>query len=210
VISVSGPFWQLREWLGFEHLCVLFHDDPAFVKEMIAFWQSFVARLLENTFPYVKPDEVHLAEDMAFKSFAMISPAMTREFLLPAYQCWGEIIRGAGVPIYGMDSDGYVGQLIPVWMEAGINLCDPIEVAAGNDIVAFREAFGRRMAFRGGVDKRAMAQGGAFIEAEIDRLRAIIADGGYIPSCDHGIPPDVSWSNFVRYAGLLAKATGWL
>ena len=24
----SGPFWQLREWLGFEELCVLFYDDP--------------------------------------------------------------------------------------------------------------------------------------------------------------------------------------
>jgi uroporphyrinogen decarboxylase len=210
VVSVSGPFWQLREWLGFENLCVLFHDDPAFVKEMIAFWQAFVARLLENTFRYVTPDEVHLSEDMAFKSFAMISPAMTREFLLPAYQCWGEIIRAAGVPIYGMDSDGYIGQLVPIWMEAGINMCDPIEVAAGNDIVKFRETFGRRISFRGGVDKRAMAQGGAVIKAEIDRLRAVIAGGGYIPSCDHGIPSNVSWSNFVHYVGLLARATGWL
>jgi uroporphyrinogen decarboxylase len=210
VLNINGPFWQLREWLGFENLCILFKDDPAWVKEMVTFWDQFVCCILEKTLRYTTLDEVHISEDMAYKSFSMISPAMTREFLLPAYQHWGEIIRSAGVPIYGMDSDGYIGQLIPVWLEAGINMCDPIEVAAGNDMLAFRKAFGHKMAFRGGVDKRAMARGGEEIEQEVSRLQPVIADGGYIPSCDHGVPSDVSWPNFVHYTGLLAKATGWL
>ena len=38
----------------------------------------------------------------------------------------------------------------------------------------------------------------------------IIQAGGYIPSCDHGVPSDVSWPDFVYYVKLLAKATGWL
>jgi uroporphyrinogen decarboxylase len=209
-INISGPFWQLREWLGFENLCLLFKDDPAFVKEMIAFWDNFVCELLEHTLSVVDLDEVHLAEDMAYKSFSMISPAMTRDFLLPVYQHWGEIIRAHGVPLYGMDSDGYIGQLVPIWMEAGINVCDPIEVAAGNDMVTFREQFGRRMAFKGGVDKRLIAQGGRALEDELRRLQPVIDSGGYIPSCDHGVPADVSWPNFVQYVGLLVRATGWL
>ncbi len=209
-LHFSGPFWQLREWCGFEQLCTLFYDDPELVRSMIAFWTGHVARLLERAFEHVKPDGIHLSEDMAYKCFSMISPAMTREFLLPAYQTWGEIIRGAGVPIYAMDSDGFIGELIPIWMEAGINVCDPLEVAAGNDIVEFRRQFGRRMAFCGGVDKRAMAKGGAVIEREYERLRPVIAEGGYIPSCDHGVPADVSWPNYVRHVQLLAEATGWL
>jgi uroporphyrinogen decarboxylase len=209
-INISGPFWQLREWLGFEGLCYLLKDDPGFVHEMAAFWDEFVARLLERTLRVVDLDEVHLSEDMAYKSFSMISPAMAREFMLPSYRRWGDIVRAAGVPVYAMDSDGFIGQLIPVWMEAGINTCDPIEVAAGNDLPAFRRQFGRRMAYKGGIDKRAMAAGGQAIVDEIDRLRPVIEDGGYVPSCDHGIPSDVSWPNFVRYVGLLARATGWL
>ena len=94
-------------------------------------------------------------------------------------------------------------------IEAGINVCDPIEVAAGNDIVAFRRAFGRDMAYRGGVDKRAMAKGGAALRAEIDRLRPVVEDGGYVPGCDHGVPPDVSWSNYVETVRLLAQICGW-
>ncbi len=208
-IHFSGPFWQLREWLGFENLCMLFHDDPAWIGEMTTFWSDYVAALLERTLATFQPDMVHLSEDMAYKQFSMISPAMAREFLLPVWKRWGAIVKRAGVPLYGMDSDGYVGELIPLWIEAGINVCDPMEVAAGNDIVALRKQFGRDMAFQGGVDKRAMARGGKVLEAEIARLRPVIDDGGYIPGCDHGVPSDVSWPNYVRYVELLAQATGW-
>jgi len=209
-IHFSGPFWQLREWLGFEGLCMLFYDDADLVRDMVAFWEAHVNRLLERAFEYVIPDCVWLSEDMAYKCFSMISPDMVREFLLPTYQRWGELVRGAGVPIYAIDSDGFIGELIPIYMEAGVNVVDPIEVAAGNDIVAFREQFGSKVGFRGGVDKRAMAKGGTVIEEEIARIEPVIAAGGFIPSCDHGVPADVSWPNYVRYIELLAEATGWL
>ena len=210
VISVNGPFWQLREWLGFEGLCLMLYDDPDFVRDMIEFWDRFVLQVLENTFPFLVPDEVHVSEDMAYKSFSMISPAMVKGFLFPTWKRWGELVREAGVPLYGMDSDGFIGELIPLWIEAGFNCCDPIEAAAGNDLVGYRRRFARKMAYRGGVDKRAMAKGGDVLEAEFRRLLPVIRDGGYIPSCDHGIPPDVSWSNYLDYVRLLAEATGWL
>ncbi len=209
-INFSGPFWQLREWCGFEPLCVMLYDNRPLVMKMLTFWEEYVSQLLERTFRCFIPDEVHLSEDMAYKSFSMISPAMTRELLLPMYKRWGAMVRKAGVPIYAMDSDGYVGELIPMWLEAGINVCDPIEVAAGNDIVAFRKEFGKDMAYRGGVDKRAIAKGGDAILEEMRRIEPVISGGGCIPSCDHGVPSDVSWPNYVRFTGLLAKATGWL
>ena len=187
-----------------------FYDDPDMIRDMVAFWTAYIARLLERTFEHLVPDSVHLSEDMAYKSFSMVSPGMVREFLLPAYRRWGELIRGAGCPLYAMDSDGFIGELIPIWMEAGINACDPIEVAAGNDIAAFRKAFGRKMAYRGGIDKRAIARGGLALRDELARIEPVVRDGGYIPGCDHGVPSDVSWANYVEYAGQLARMTGWL
>ena len=84
-------------------------------------------------------------------------------------------------------------------------------LAAGNDIVAFRERFGKQMAYTGGIDKRALAKGGAVMEAELKRvIPPLFKEGGYIPGCDHGVPPDISWPNFVEYARLLAQYTGWL
>jgi hypothetical protein len=97
---------------------------------------------------------------MAFKGFSMISPSMTREVLMPVYHHWGELVRNAGCPLHGIDSDGFVGELIPIGMKSGINVCDPMEVATLNDIMELRRRFNTRMAFLGAVDKRAIVKRG--------------------------------------------------
>lgn len=206
----SGPFWQAREWMGFEGLCTAFYDMPSLVEEMIEYWTEYVATLIEKALKYIVPDWFHISEDMAYKGFSMISPEMCRKFLMPCWKRWGDIVRGAGVPLYGVDSDGFIGELIPLWLESGVNFCDPIEVAAHNDINDFRRQFGKNMAYRGGIDKRAIAAGGTVTEDEIARVRPVIQDGGYIPGCDHGVPSDISWQNFVQYSKLLGIETGWI
>ena len=207
----NGPFWQLREWCGFENLCILFLDDPEFVHEMIDFWTDFVSQTMTPTLQNIEVDRVGISEDMAFKGHSMISPAMTREFLLPTYKRWVSEIKASGCPIVDMDSDGYVGELIPIWIEAGINCCDPVEVAAENDIVRFRKRFGTQMAYTGGIDKRAIAAGGEVMRAEVMRVvPPLLADGGFIPGCDHGVPSDISWQSFLDYSRLIAELTGWL
>jgi hypothetical protein len=44
-LSVNGPFWQMREWCGFEGLCTFMIEDPGFVDEMAAFWKDFVTQV---------------------------------------------------------------------------------------------------------------------------------------------------------------------
>ena len=185
-------------------------DDPELIKDMILFWENHVLRLMERTFKYIIPDSFHISEDMAYKSFSMLSPDMTREFLYPTWKKWADFAKSAGVPLRGVDSDGLIGELIPIWIDAGFNTCDPIEVAAGNNIIEFHNSFGKKMSYRGGVDKREMAKGGVHIENEMKRLEPVIRAGGFIPSCDHGVPSDVSWPDFVYYVKLLAETTGWM
>ena len=210
VLHFNGPFWQLREFCGMEGLCLLLLEQPDFVAEMAAFWMEFCSATMAPILERVTPDMLHFSEDMAFKEHPMIGPEMTRSLCGPCYMRWHREAAEAGVPLFAVDSDGRVDELVPVWLECGINCIDPMEVAAGNDINAFRARFGRRLAFQGGVDKRAIAAGGEALRAEMARIRPLIADGGYIPSCDHGVPPDISWANFQEYAMLLAEATGWV
>ncbi len=209
-VYFSGPFWQMREWCGFEGLCFMMIEQPDLVAEMAEFWSDFIAAMLERVFEHVVPDVTYWSEDMAYKAKAMISPAMTRQFCMPSWRRWSWQVTSAGGPIVDMDSDGFIGELIPLWIESGINVCDPIEVAAHNDINDFRRLFGRQMAYKGGVDKRAMAKGGRVIRDELKRIEPVVKDGGYIPGCDHGVPSDVSWPDYVDYSRLLAQMTGWL
>jgi uroporphyrinogen decarboxylase len=136
---------------------------------------------------------------------------MVRRFLVPAYDRWISEAKAAGVPVIFMDSDGQIEELIPIWIDVGINACGPMEVAAGNDVVEYRRRFGRKMAYTGGIDKRSIAAGGKVIEAEVMRVvPPLLVDGGIVPGCDHGVPPDISWPNYLEYARLLAELTGWL
>jgi uroporphyrinogen decarboxylase len=209
-ICVRGPFDQLREWVGFERLCVLFIEDPDFVREMVSFWTDFLSRVMRRLLDSGVLDVIYVNEDMAYKEKAMISPAMTRAFLKPAYDRWVPEFRAAGVPVLVMDSDGKLDELIPIWLESGFNVCYPVEVAAGCDINEYRRRYGDRLGFIGGIDKRAIARGGRVIEDELERVRPVIEGGGCVPGCDHGVPPDISWPDFVRYVRMLAGMTGWL
>ena len=210
-LYINGPFWQLREWVGFEALCVLMIEDPDFVHQMIEFWTEFISATLAPIIQRVQFDSVGFSEDMAYKQHSMISPAMCREFLMPCWTRWTQELKASGCPVVYLDSDGYAGELIPLWIECGINAEGPNEIAAGNDLVEFRRLYGKQMAYDGGIDKRAMAKGGpALREAIMNVVPPLLEEGGYIPGCDHGIPANVSWPNYVEYARLLAQLTGWL
>ena len=209
-IHMRGPFWQLREWCGFEDLCMMLVEQPELVADMAAFWTDFNATLLGRIMERITPDYIYITEDMAYKAKAMISPAMMREFCKPSWDKWTAQAKAAGVPMVEVDSDGYVGEIIPIWIESGINSNYPMEAAAQNDIAQFRNQFGRQMAYRGGVDKRAMAKGGQTLRDEMNRLEPVVRDGGYIPGCDHDVPSDVSWPNFLDYSRQLAQITGWV
>jgi uroporphyrinogen decarboxylase len=186
-------------------------DDPDFVQEMCDFWADFIAATLAPICERVQLDSVTISEDMAFKLHSMISPTMARRFLLPAYQRWSELLRASGCRVIMMDCDGYVADLIPIWIDGGITCAWPIEVAAENDILEYRRRFGSRMAYQGGMDKRAIARGGDAMRDMVTRIvPPLLETGGFIPRCDHAVPTGVSWPNFLEYARLIARLTGWL
>ena len=209
-INFNGPFWQVREWVGFEPLCVLMIEEPEWIHEMIDFWSDFVSEVLTQITKNVELDFIFISEDMAYKEHSMISPQMCRDFLMPSWARWRRQARANGCPLVLMDSDGYVGELIPLWIECGIDFQWPNEVAAGSDVVAFRKQYGTQIAYGGGIDKRALAKGGEVMREEVMLRCSILESGGYIPCCDHAVPHDVSWADFLDYSRLLAQLTGWL
>ena len=210
VLNINGPFWQAREWMGLENLCMAFIDEADLVGDMMEFWAGYMEEIFKGFLPYVQPDCIRIHEDMAYKAHSMLSPTMTREYIKPVYLRWVKLIKEHGVPIIDLDCDGYIEELIPIWIESDINVCDPIEVAAGNDIARFRKVFGTKIGYSGGVDKRAIAKGGSVLEEEMNRIAPVVEAGGYIPGCDHGIPNDVPFNNYRDFVKLTAKITGWL
>ncbi len=209
-LTIPSLFWRIRDWTGLKNLSVMFYRDPELVHDMMDFWTGFVIAATERILTDVEVDYIILNEDMALKGKAMIGPDMMRDFMLPGYRKWVKHFRSHGVPVTMCDCDGYIHEIAPVWLEAGMNSTTPIEIIAGNDILRLRDELGHEMSFLGGIDKTRIARGAAVLEKEFEsKVPKLIEDGGYIPCCDHGIPPDVSYRNYCDFISLLKKYCGW-
>ena len=69
----------------------------------------------------------------------------------------------------------------------------------GMDVVALRKKYGRSLRMWGGVDKRTLTLGRAAIDRELERVKPLIDDGGYIPMLDHSATPDTPYENFTYF-----------
>jgi uroporphyrinogen decarboxylase len=67
------------------------------------------------------------------------------------------------------------------------------------DPVRIRRKFGKGLRLWGGVDKREIARGPEAIDRHLAALAPLIEEGGFIPTVDHTVPPDISWDNFRYY-----------
>jgi len=193
----TGFFGPVRGWMGAERALTTFYDDPDLMHEMMEFLADFTIEVVRRCLDEVEADYFVFWEDMAFKTASLISPAMFREFMLPRYRKVSDFLHRRGVPITMVDSDGHIDELVPLWIEGGVDVIYPFEVAAGEEVTALRKRF-PHLGMSGGIDKRAVAAGRAAIDAELARVMPLIEAGGYVPTLDHSFPPDVSLDNF-RY-----------
>jgi len=195
-----GYYSMLRNWFGTEALSYLWYDDPDLIHECLDFLTDFAIRVLTRAVREIRFDYVWIHEDMAGKGGPLMGPDLFRKFLLPHYLRYVEFLKTNGVQVVLVDTDGDHRVLTPLFLEAGVDGFGPLERAAGMDPVEMRRQYGKSVCMSGGVDKRAIAKGRAAINAELKHVVApIINQGGFIPTIDHAVPPDVSFSDFQYY-----------
>jgi len=206
-LRMGSIFGWLRNWMGLERISVALYDDPEWVQEMMDYLVDFCCACGRRALEEVDLDYVLLWEDMAYKTGPLISPEMFRRFMLEPYRQLTGFIQDRGVDLIIVDSDGHAEPLIPLWLEGGVNGFYPIERAADMDAVRLRERFGRELRLLGGIDKRAMSAGPEAIDAELARVAPLLREGGYIPWCDHHVPPDVSLEHYLHYVRRMQAAS---
>ena len=154
-------------------------------------------------------DFVYFWEDMAFKTGPLISPEMFRKYMLPRYKRVTDLLRSNGVDIIVVDSDGNIDELIPLWLEGGVNGFWPLECAAGMDAVALRKKYGQDILLFGNIDKRELMKNKEAVRRQVmSKVPFLLEQGGYFPSVDHQVPPDVPFENFVYLINSMREVAG--
>ncbi len=196
----GGLFGGLRELMGLENMLFTMADDPhlihTIIDDLTSFWIETFATILKTC----RLDRIMFFEDACGTRGPIISPATYRAFFSPGYRKVTEALRGMGVKEFCIDSDGNAVPMIPVWQDCGMTAISPCQVNAGMDATRLRERF-PSFNLRGGIDKRALAQGPEAIDIELRRrLYTAWTLGRYVPTLDHGAPPDISWANAKHFA----------
>ena len=204
VQNLVGGYMYLRSLVGPGDLLYMFYDDPGLIHDCMKAWFELADAVIARHQAHVTLDELFLAEDICFNSGPLVSPDMMREFLFPYYRQLIANTRSRQLDrmrhlFIQIDTDGFAAPVIPVYGELGMDVMSPFEVASGCDVVAI----GRRhpgLVMMGGFDKRILAQSTQAIDREVERiLPAMRERGGYIPTCDHGVPEEVPYENYLHY-----------
>lgn len=197
-IGIGSLYGWLRNWMGFENLSVAFYKQPDWVAEMMDTLTNLWMKIVEKALHRVQVDCSTWWEDMCYSHGPLISPRHFMEFMVPRYRKVTSLLKEHGVNVNIVDCDGRIDALVPGWLEAGINCMFPVE-ARHTDIYRLREKYGRKVLLMGGVNKLALMKGQATVDEELKRLTPLLEQGGYIPTVDHRVPPEVSLANYKYY-----------
>jgi hypothetical protein len=199
--STLGFYWRAREWMGTEALSYAWYDQPALCHEMMELIADFTIEVAKPVLAETDIDYVFINEDMAMKAGPLLSPETYRTFILGPMKRLVGFLKSHGVRYVVVDSDGNTEPLIPLLLDAGVDGLWPLERASLDTDPAFlRGKYGKSLRLWGAVDKRELAKGRKAIDAHLRTLAPMVEQGGFIPTVDHTVPPDVSLENFRYYA----------
>jgi len=189
VVGIPGGFDLPRQLLGEEMLCLAYYEQPELIHDILQTAGETAERVLDRVSRSVRVDQLSVHEDMAGKSGCLIGPAQIRDFVAPYYRRIWDMLRARGAQLFAQDSDGNLNSVIPALLETGLNVLEPLEPAAGMDMVSLRQTYGTRLGLKGGIDKHVIRQGREAIRHELEyKLQPSMRQGGVIFGLDHRIP----------------------
>lgn len=195
---IDGFFAWPRELMGPEKVLFSYYDEPELMHKINRNHAQFVKDMIDMILTHTPLDYACFFEDMAYNQGSFISNSTFDEFMTPYYQEVVSHLRKRGVKKILIDSDGNSVKLSDKFVEVGADGHYPLEVKSGSHPELIR-ARHPNLAMIGGIDKFMLSQDRAAIDKELSKLPPLLEKGGFIPSLDHRVQPDVPMSNYQYY-----------
>ncbi len=207
-VVLAGPSAGIAEvysWLrGYEQYYIDLAVNKSLVAYMLdrlvdfkcAFWE----RALQEVGDLV--DVVIEADDLAGQRSLLMSPNTYRSLIKPRHRRLFSFIKEQAPVKLFFHSCGAVRPLIPDFIDAGIDILNPVQVsAAGMDLQELKQEFGQDLVFwGGGVDTQGVLNAGTPEEVKQDvrrNVEALAPGGGFVFAAVHDIQADVPPENIM-------------
>lgn len=176
----------------------------------MAMEKDYIGKLLDRVAAYntaigvrliqLGADVIWMGDDFGTQQGMMISPDNYRNVFKPLQKRVIETFKKTNPNIkIAYHSCGSIVPIIEDLIEIGVEILNPIQPQAkGMDLALFKEKYGERIAFFGGLDVQGVLPQGTpdQVEEEVkQRIRAAGKGGGFIIAPAHNIQPDTSLEN---------------
>jgi uroporphyrinogen decarboxylase len=196
--TVLGAFDAMNALCGHESILVGMAMDPDWIMDMCDVYATIAIEMLEMLYAQEGlPDALWMWDDLGFKQRPFMSVGMYREMIMPAHKRVMDFAHGKGLPVL-LHTDGLIEPLIPLLIEAGVNILQPIEIKAGMDLLKIKKMYGDKLAFVGGINVLTMVSNDLeLIRRELEtKIPAVMENGGYILQVDHSCPGEVNYETY--------------
>lgn len=184
--SPWGEFFHIVGWtIGQENYFIWMATNPeivdAITTHVMDYYVEATRRFLEASGGLV--DITYFGNDFGTQRGLFISPAHWERFIRKSYKRLFDISHSFGCKVM-VHSCGAIRDLIPTFIEDGVDIIDPLQVtAAGMDFTGLYRDFGSKVCFHGGIDMQFTLPLGTVEDVRNEvRTRIAVAreNGGYI------------------------------
>jgi len=176
--------------------------DPQFTHRLYEKITEFYLELNERCFEEAGNliDIFMMGEDLGTQTGLLVSSKIFREFIKPYLARHAGLAKRYGVRVM-LHSCGAIRELIPDFIDMGIDILNPIQVRAKRmNTAELKKEFGDRLSFHGSVDIQQTLPLGRpeDVRAEVrDRIRVLGRGGGFILCTTHNIQEDTPIKNIL-------------
>ncbi len=195
--GILGDSYRL---LGFEKFLFEMAMNPEMIKSLINRISDFYLELNEKIFSELKGkiDIWFFGNDFGSQDGLLFSQAMFKDFFYDNIKKLVQHAHGYGLKVM-MHSCGSIAEIIPLLIEAGVDVLNPVQVTAVDmEPKSLNQKFGKKIIFHGGVDTQHVLPNKSadqvYQHAE-ETIQALSKGGGYIFAPSQILQPDIPVEN---------------
>ncbi|MCG8306643.1 MAG: hypothetical protein MI975_04570 [Cytophagales bacterium] len=159
--------------------------------QVFDFYYEFFARIMEKAGHLI--DLLAFADDLASQQSLLFGPELFEQYFAAKIRKMADLVHKYGVKLL-LHTDGNVSELIPRFIELGVDILDPIQPEADNmDAKVLKKMYGSELCFRGGVSAQNTLTYGSKQEVKDETRRLLdvmMPGGGYILAPGHPVLQD--------------------
>lgn len=204
VLHIANGFITRSQYLrGFEDWFMDLIAEPErlslVMDRCLEFQMGLAKAVLSQIGQYV--DVLMLGDDIGVQGGPMVSPAIYRKLLKPRQAKMFELAHSLTPAPILYHTCGSVVDLLDDLIEIGVDILNPVQVAAKNmDSASLKARFGDRVSFWGGIDTQGVMPTGSVEEVRAEarkRISDLGPGGGYVVDTVHNIQADVPPENIL-------------